>query len=296
MRARMITLCLVAFLLAGSVAGAQASSPPEAWMVYEEGNRLFEQREYGLALQRYKEAVARAGILPEAEAAIGDVYRAEGELDLALGQYEKAYNHRNSLVVPGQRYEILYRKAAIYRDQELYKLMEDTLVKILEDDTNWSGGKNARLRTQVEANFYARGIDQVLRLYRFKPSFASRAHSELGWFYYRTGRFPLAALHSLYGVIYAASEIAGFQRERDIEWEFDTLAALLGSVEGSRELTRFAVQSGLAKDMYYLAGSAWAAMYPKLATGLWSMLAKWGIAGEYAALSTRQLQKPWIEP
>lgn len=296
MRVRMTALCLLAALTAAFVADAQGGAPAEAWLLYEEGNRLYEQREYGLALQRYKDAVARAGILPEAEAAIGDVYRVEGELTLALSQYEKAYNHRNSLAVPEQRYEILYRRAAVYRDQELYKLMEDTLVKILEDDINWSGGKNQRLRTQVEANFYARGLDQVFRLYRFKPSFAARAHSDLGWFYYRTGRFPQAALHSLYAVIYSGSEIARFQKERDVEWEFDTFSALLGAADGNRELSRFTAQSGLAKDLYYLAGSTWAGMYPKLATSLWSMLAIPNFAGEYAELSKRQLKKPWIEP
>ena len=43
----------------------------------------YRREEYGEALQQYKNAIASAGIFPEAEMAIGDVYREEGELDLA---------------------------------------------------------------------------------------------------------------------------------------------------------------------------------------------------------------------
>ena len=186
---------------------AQAHGTP-GWLLYEEGNALFEQREFGRALQRYKDAVDMAGILPEAEAAIGDVYREEGELDLALQQYQKAYNHRNTLAVSDTRYDIQYRMASVYKDQEMYRLMEDTLLAIVSDDVNWGKGTNSRLRTQVEALYYNRGMDQVLRLYRFDDSFATQAHADLGWFYYRTGRFPQAVTHSLYAVIACSSELA----------------------------------------------------------------------------------------
>jgi hypothetical protein len=295
MRLRVISLCLVSVLFAAAPAvSAEVATP--AWLLYEEGNLLYENREFGRALQRYKDAVAMAGILPEAEAAIGDVYREEGELELARKQYEKAYNHKNSLVVPSARYDILYRLASIYRDQELYKLMEDTLQQILADDANWGKGQSTRLRSQIESNYFTKGMDQVLRLYRFDASFAEPAHAQLGWFYYRTGRFPQAVQHCLYAVMYTASEAARYLRERDVEWEFTSFEKLLEAVDGERELRDFVAQSGLFKDLYYLAGSSYAVMYPRLATSLWKLISISRTAGEYAVLSKQQLKKPWIEP
>jgi len=294
MRLSVNVLVLLAMIAVSAPGWAQETTP--AWLLYEEGNSLFEAREFGKALQRYKDAVAMAGILPEAEAAIGDVYREEGELELARKQYEKAYSHRNSLVVPLSRYDILYRIAEINRDRELYKLMEDTLHQIIADDANWGKGTATRLRDQVEANYYARGMDQVMRLYRFDASFASPAHSQLGWFYYRTGRFPQAVLHCLYAAVYTASEVTRFYRERDVEWEFDSFEKLVVSIDDERELSDFAAEAGLFRNLYYLAGATYAAMYPKQASSLWKLISASASAGEYAELSKRQLRKPWIEP
>lgn len=291
-----VALLLVVIGLSTSAADVFADKAASAWLLYEEGNALYEQREFGKALQRYKDAIALTGTLPEAEAGIGDVYREEGELGLALAQYQKALNHRNTLQVAETRYEIQYRIASVYRDQELYKLMEDTLLAVAADDPNWGKGTGSRLRAQVGALYFSKGMDQVLRLYRFADSFAARAHAELGWFYYRTGRFPQAVSHLLYAVIPAASELARWHRERDVEWEFSSFDSLLRSSSGSRELQEYAQTSGLFRNTYYLACATWASMYPKLATALWRLLGQLEPAGEYAELSRRQVKAPWVEP
>jgi hypothetical protein len=267
-----------------------------AWLTFEEGNAMFEKGEFGVALQRYKEALAAAGTLPEAEIAIGDVYREEGELGLARQQYEKAYNHRNSLAVPAKKYDILYRIARIYEDQELYKLMEDSLLTILADDVNWAGKAGSRLRAQLETNYYSKGMNQVLKLYRFEATFAQEAHAKVGWYYYRLGRFTQAVSSCLYAVIYGASEIARYLRERDVEWEFSSFEALLQAVDEHKELQEYVVGVGLFSSLYYLAGSTFASGYPKSAMALWRLVASANQAGEYADLSAKQLKKPWIEP
>jgi tetratricopeptide (TPR) repeat protein len=295
MRRSTAILCLSIAAAVWGAAPVSAESSP-AWLIFEEGKALFEQREFGRALQRFQEAVAAAGTMPEAEMAIGDVYREEGELGLARAQYEKAYNNKNSLAVPAARYDILYRLAGIYEDQEFYKLMEDTLLAIVADDANWGGAKSSRLRTQLENNYYSKGMNQVLKLYRFDPSFAQAAHAKLGWFYYRTGRFSPAVLHCLYAAIYGSSELARYLREHDVEWEFSTFEDLLGAAEEQKDLHQYVADVVLYRNLYYLAGSTYASMYPKLAQSLWRAASRSKIAGEFADLSAKQLKKPWIEP
>jgi hypothetical protein len=139
-------------------------------------------------------------------------------------------------------------------------------------------------------------MNQVLKLYRFDASFAQEAHAKLGWYYYRLGRFTQAVPHCLYAVVYEASEIARFLRERDVEWEFSSFEALLDTVDEHKDLQEYIVGVELFMNLYYLAGSTYASGYPKSAQALWRLLARAKQAGEYADLSVKQLKKPWIEP
>ena len=109
MRATVTLAVLVTLGLVGFPGFGQGQQRPASWLSFEEGNALVSQREFGKALEQYKNAIASAGTFPEAEMAIGDVYREEGELDLARKQYEKAYNMRSSFYIPDSKYDVLYK-------------------------------------------------------------------------------------------------------------------------------------------------------------------------------------------
>jgi len=203
---------------------------PAAWLSFEQGNALLARKEYGQALQQYKNAISTAGIFPEAEMAIGDVYQEEGEPDLAQRQYEKAYNLRNAFYVSESKYDVLYKLANLFEEQDLFKLMEDKLTEIVADDRHFAETETLRQRTQVEKIFFERGIDRILTLYTFDDTFATNAHSDLGWFYYRTGRYSQSVSHLLYAVIYRVSELKVFQAEKDFDFQFSTLQDLLSRV------------------------------------------------------------------
>ena len=253
-------------------------------------------KEFGKALQYYKDAISAAGIFPEAEMAIGDVYFEEGEFDLALAQYQKAYNQRKGFYIFESQYDVLYKIARLYESQELYKLMEDRLNSIVGDDKHFAETITSRLRSQIEKNYLDKGLDHVLQLYRFDASFAVKAHSKLGWFYYRTGRFSQSMSHLLYSVIYAVSEINAYLRERDINYEFASLQYVLAAVEKSSDLQSFIGEVELYKDLYYLAGATFADGYPQHALDLWGLISRFTSAGTYQDLSRRQVMNPHIEP
>jgi tetratricopeptide (TPR) repeat protein len=84
------------------------------WLLFEQGNAFMSMKEFGKALQYYKDAISAAGIFPEAEMAIGDVYFEEGEFDLAAGQYQKAYNQRKGFYISDSQYDVLYKFARLY--------------------------------------------------------------------------------------------------------------------------------------------------------------------------------------
>jgi hypothetical protein len=295
MRTRIGVLAAAVVLsLVPVLAGADTLS--QSWYSYEQGNAAFSRKEYGEALKSYKDAIGAAGIFPEAEMGLGDVYLAEGEYELARGEYEKAYSYKSSFYVPATKYVLLYKMAHLFQTQELYKLMEDRLGEVVADDRHFAETSTQRMRTQVEKNYLAKGLDRVLELYTFSDPFALDAHSTLGWFYYRTGRYTQAFSHLLYAVITRVSQVNESLKESDVDYQFTSLSDTLAAVTVDKELAGFIADSDFFKDLYYLAGSAFASGYPEHAVSLWKMIAGQSAAGTWQAKARAQLKKPVIEP
>jgi tetratricopeptide (TPR) repeat protein len=295
MRARIATLVICLSLGAvWTIFGEDAVS--RSWLLYEQGNAMIAQKEFGQALQLYKEAIALKAQFPEAEMRIGDVYQEEGELDLARAQYEKAYNMRNAFDIADSKYDVLYKLAHLYEKQELYKQMEDTFLQIVSDDRHFIETPNLKLQTQVGKNFNQQGIDRVLSLYGFSDAFAAQAHSNLGWFYYRSGRYSQAVIHLLYAVVSRVNQMNAFLAEADVEYQFSNLHDLLSSAESNKSLQAFVTETGFYKDLYYLAGSTFADGYPTHAMDIWRLVASENAAGAYRDSSSRQLKRPFVEP
>ena len=288
------TLILFGFLC-GVPLWPDNSARPD-WLLLEQGNAYFARKEFGQALQLYKEAIVEAGAFPEAEMAIGDIYVEEGEYELARMQYEKAYNQRNAFNVPLQKYDVLYRLARLHENKENYRTMEDVLQLIVAGDKRFTDSSNSRLKVQIEKNYFEKGLDQVLRLYRFETSFANAAHSKLGWFYYRTGRFSKSVTHYLYAIIYRMSEISAFQHEQDVDFEFVTLGDSLKEAERNKDLSQYIADIDLFKDLYYLAGATYSLGYPQHSVMLWKLISGSKNGGKFIELARRQIKKPWIEP
>lgn len=284
-------LCAAVLLASIATLEAESSSAP-AWLLYEQGRNWASQGELGKALQSYRNAILAAGVMPEAEAAIGDIYRAEGEFKLAERQYERAYNLRSALSIPAEQYDILYRWASLYEDQELYEPMERKLLQIVADD-RWSRGD--QLPVQVERNYLDKGLDHVLTLYRFDSTFSTAAHSRLGWFYYHTGRYLPAVRHLLYAVILQASDAGEFLKQKDPAASFTGLEGLFDLVLHDREARSWLEGASLFSDLYYLSASAWELGHPVRARSVWKILSNLEEAGKYADLSRRQLVQPFRE-
>jgi tetratricopeptide (TPR) repeat protein len=295
MRKMLMILCLSA-LVVHSTFGAGENARKAYWLIYEQGRSAMQKGEYGEALQLFKDAISSAGILPEAEMAIGDVYMAEGEFELAKREYEKSYNQRNAFDIPETKYEVQYRLAKLYEQQELYKQMEDRLLAIVADDRRYSETASQRLRSQVEKNYYEEGIDHVLLLYRFEESFAANAHAKLGWFYYRTGLSTKAVSHLLFSLIPAANQMTAWLHERDADFQFSGMEALLAIAATKEDLRNYSEESRIFETLYYLANATFAAGFPDQATKIWGLVAGSSLSGSYRDLARRQLKAPLIEP
>ncbi len=291
-----IYVIVMIFILNSNMHIHSQSVKPPYWLLYDQGNAFMDAKEYGSALLKYQEAIAKAGVFPEAEIATGDIYREEGEIDLAIRHYIKAYNLRNSFYIPESKYDVLYKLSRIYEEQRFYRQMEDSLQTIVKDDKGFNQPATSHLKDQIESNYYTKGLDFVLRLYRFNNTFPEAAHSKLGWFYYKTGRFKNSVIHFLYSLIYKAGEASGHFASKDVDYQFTTLQDLLIFAESDKEVSLFINESDMYKDLYYLAGSVFSEGYPEHSSEIWKLLSGLRSAGKYSDLSRKQLKSPWIEP
>ena len=124
-----------------------------------------------------------------------------------------------------------------------------------------------------------------------------RAHSGLGEFHYRTGRYePEALVHYLFALIAIFSEAIDALLDYDSGYRFDSLENLLKALQRRDRIREYLVEERLYENLYYLAASASAAGYEEQARDLWQSLLVMDDAGRFSTLAEKQLASPWVDP
>ncbi|MDR0375286.1 MAG: hypothetical protein LBH85_06125 [Treponema sp.] len=235
---------------------------------------------------------------PEAEYWIGEVYRIEGELNLAARQYQKAHEQRANLENPYFDMDILYRIVDVFRIKQDYNAMEEWALVILGADVLWSGGS---------AQLYARsamskllesddGITRFLTVYRYDNAQVERIHQLLGFFYYNSGRHANAQEHLMFSFLINSTLIINELIRNRYDFEFISLKATLEEAEADPALIAFMDSTDYYKELYYLGCALYANGKATAARELWSILSgRRAVAGEWAVRAANQLQSPVIE-
>jgi tetratricopeptide (TPR) repeat protein len=273
-----------------------------------------EAGEFGEALEIFRTIQAGGLIYPEADIATGDVYRIEGETELARRHYERAYAQKQLLRVPDDRFTILYRLESLFRDSDRYADMEESLLRVLREDSQYYEAVYLASRDAMRELFFETGLDRLLQLYRFPDNLAVRAHSRLAWYYSRSGQPVSAVTHALFAIVtkvtetiealtegtpsYRFSEPDSVARRRTtpsaLPWP-DT-AALLSLAFREQEVRAYLNASGLAEDLYNLGVALFLSGELELARNVWQLLASSPLEGRPRDMADRQLVSPFAEP
>jgi tetratricopeptide (TPR) repeat protein len=232
---------------------------------------------------------------PEADYLIGEVFRAEGELGVALAQYQKAYALRSSLDTPDFALEILYQIAALHKIRLEYTLMENTYLEILKNDTLWSGTDNTFVKESMGRVLEKEGIDQFLLVYRYDNHSVEKAHRELGLYYYSSGRHIKAVEHLLFSFLIQNSIIILNLLDHQFDYSFSSTQDLFDQIFIDSSLTEYASNVEYYKTMYYLGGAYYGNGNLTLARQFWQLLSDKPEAGEWSIRAESQLQSPYIE-
>ena len=252
---------------------------------------------------------------PEAEFWIGEVYRVEGEMTLALTQYQRALQMRDVLEDPGFTASLQYRIANVLRIRQEYTEMERVLLAIIEErDTLWINAQSAdRNSNPASANIpydqassaFARnamrwtltehGINRFLLMYRYNNSTAEQAHRLLGYFYVARRNNNLAEQHLMFAfLIQNTTIIEEIQRHR-YEYVFTSLTALMREVNRYPLLQSYIAEVEYYKTVYYFAASLFGNGKRAIARELWTFLSTQPQAGEWQGRAASQLVNPRFE-
>ncbi len=280
---------------------AQAEEPDAgepAWVDCERGRLAMSRGRYGEAILHFKDALARAQVLPEAELGLGDVYFSQGDYAIAERQYLKAYDERQSFTVPEMQYDVLYRLARLYFNQKRYGKMEETLKSIVKDDQVFSGSgrERVRYRDALMKLFTNKGFDAMFLLNRLPETFSTTALSELAHYYYVSWNFTPALQYALFGIIPLVTEGMVEIRKTNLDYRFTTLADFLREALSNDDVRAYLEDRSFFQRLYYLALICYETI-PVRDSGIrfLRLLAATDAAGEYRRLARLQLTKPFRE-
>ena len=266
---------------------------------------------------------------PEAEYWIGEVYRVEGELPLALEQYRRAFDMRGSFEDPGFVITLQYKIASVRGSRQENNEMETVLLSIInKNDTLWSDSDKAvkslaneevlsqNLRTQgvyvqgvsvpyneASASFARtgmtkalenNGVNRFLELFRYNNTSVEQAHRLLGFYYVVRGR--AAQPHLMFSFLIQNTVVIEEIRKRKYDFSFTTLSALMEEINKSALLLSYINEVEYFKTAYYLGSSLFRNGHTSAAIGLWTFLAAQPQAGEWHNRAVMQLRNPQPEP
>jgi tetratricopeptide (TPR) repeat protein len=268
------------------------------------------------------EAIGKLKDYPEAEYWIGEVYRVEGELPLALSQFRKVYTMREYLEDQGFSLELSYKIASILLTRQDYNEMIRVYNSIINEyDTLWVNANQAevtrtqqaaldeRHRTPVpyvqeSASFASRsmsrileneGIVRFLELYRYNNPLVEKAHRQLGFFYAVTRR-PLAEQHLMYAFLIQNTVIIEEVRRHIFDYRFTSLDDLARQINVNPLLLSYIEEVEYYKTVYYFGASLYMNGKTPAARNLWTFLSTQDKAGEWQNRAISQLRSPRHEP
>jgi len=272
---------------------------------------------------------------PEAEYWIGEIYRVEGELFLALAQFRRAYAMREFFEDPGFGNELLYKISGILMTKQEYNETEKVLHSIIAElDTLWTNASeaetikppettpadNGRAPTPVpyalaSASFARNsmsrmleneGIGRFLEMFRYGNIGVEKAHRLLGFYYAVSGR-PVAQQHLMFAFLIQNTVIIEEIKRKQFDFRLrdpevrrtsriQELLVLAEEINKNPILMSYVKEVEYYKTAYYLGASLYRNGKTASALDFWEFLAFQPQAGEWQARSARQLRTPRLEP
>ena len=241
------------------------------------------------SVKRALDELDRLKNYPEAEFWLGETYRAEGEISLAMRQYERAWEYRALLEDPDFDSVILYKITEVHRIRREYQEMEKRANEIIEGpgpggsprDTLWAGGGRNLTRSAMARILENEGVGRFLTLYRYNNAVTEKAHRLLGFFCYSSSRYSLAAEHLMFSFLIQNTVLLEEAVRNQYDFSFSSLRDLERFALSKPALGAYLDECEYYRTIYYLASALYSGGKTRPASELWAFLSGSNNAGEW---------------
>ncbi|MFA6856978.1 MAG: hypothetical protein WCR31_07200 [Treponema sp.] len=181
---------------------------------------------------------------PEADWIIGDVYKYDGEYELAKAYLLSAWHNAQLLDVSDEQYDILYSLADIAyigKDMENY---EADLLLIVSDDKYFRNVDLNDAMMLIMRSKKAGSMEKFFKLFRSDDSRSISAYFKLAD-YYNTDNKDKALKASALGVLTCFTKMYTAVKQRDPEFEYAQLSSLFEEIAKYTDIIDWAETNGV---------------------------------------------------
>ncbi|GHT51620.1 hypothetical protein FACS1894102_7540 [Spirochaetia bacterium] len=236
---------------------------------------------------------------PEADYWIGEIYRIEGDLGIAVKQYTAALSNASGLQDGTFALDIEYKLAEVEQLRQNYNAMERHFESILKQDTMWmqdqDGGSASFVRNAMSRTLSGDGFNKFLIMYRYKNNSTEKAHRLWGNYLFASGRHNPAKEHLMFAALIQNTVIIDEVISKNFDFKFTTLDNLMSEITRRNNLHSYMVETEYFRTLYLLACSSYATNDVESARGIWTFLANAKNAAEWGGRAKKQLVSPYIE-
>jgi tetratricopeptide (TPR) repeat protein len=190
---------------------------------------------------------------PEAQKIIADVYKIEGEYDIAEEYYLKALSNIDVFDVHDDKYEILYLLADISRLKKDYNLMEKRLLNIFIDDKYYLNNSLQNNMVHTISQNKKDSVEKYFELYRATSYFSLKAYSLLYNYYEEKGETDKALRLCSLATITSFSKIYDVVKKRDSDFKYITVSSLLEKASEYNDINAWCIENDVWNNFYKLA-------------------------------------------
>lgn len=211
---------------------------------------------------------------PEADYLMGKIYEAEGETDIAISFYERAWQNRAYLDIPDERFPLMYRLADLAYSTGNYATQEKYLLLIMTEDQLFGkpGEESPTLAAMMRTLESEKTTDKFFSLYRYSNRMSLKACQDLAMFYLSNNRqdraFPAAVLSACIAITLLSDAVG----RQDFEYEYASFPDLLVRSGKSAETAGWARDSGIWKSFLILARALDVRGLKEQAVSVWTVL------------------------
>jgi len=199
-------------------------------------------------MKQYLEAKKK---FPETYYLIAKVYEYEGEFDFAYSYFMQAWENRDVLDIPNQKFDILFDIATLSYNFSKYDDCEKALLLIIAEDPYYS---DAAFKTAL-LGAVTRGYsaDKIFDLYRTNCYRSISALFKLAELYEGQGRVEEAYSTSFFGVLTSFTRMYEVLMNRTTDFEYNSLTNFFEIAMSYDDIASWSIEKGFWQCLYRLA-------------------------------------------